>query len=183
MSDINKVVTTWTGFPGSPGYTTMYFDGAGTPPLAALSTFWNAIKTLFPTTAVLNIANVGVGLNLGTGKPDSNWSGPAQTAITGTGANAYAAPAGAEIEWRTGQFVNGRELRAKTFLVPIIIAAYQTDGSVADANVTQIQTAATTLLAATPKLGAWSKTHHSFATATSARCLDKVVVMRSRRPR
>jgi hypothetical protein len=182
VGDFNKVVTTWSGFPGAPGFTTMYFDGASTPPLAALQTFWSTIKNIFPTTVSLQVANSGVSINLGTGKPDGTWSGTAQTPVVGTGANAYAAPAGAEVEWKTGQFSNGREIRGKTFLVPIIIATYQTDGTIADTNRDAITTAATTLMAATPKIGVWSRGKHQWQTATSARCLDKVVVLRSRRP-
>lgn len=182
MSDLNKVVTTWSGFPGGPAFTTMYFDGASAPPLAALNTFWSTIKNLFPVTCTLQVAGSGVGINLGTGKPDGFWTGTAPAAVVGTGANAYAAPAGAMVEWKTGQFKNGREIRGKTFIVPIIIAAYQTDGSIADSNRDAITAAATALLAASPKIGVWSKGAHQFATATSAKCLDKVVILRSRRP-
>lgn len=183
MSDVNKVVTTWSGFPGSPGYTTMYFDGGATPPLAALKTFWATFVNVVPPAVTLNIASSGVGLNLGTGKPDGFWSGTAQTATTGTATGTWAAPCGLEIEWRTGQFSNGREFRAKSFIVPIVSPAYDTDGTIQGGIVNQVNAAAAALIAATPKLGCWSKTKHTFASATSARCLDKAVVLRSRRPR
>jgi hypothetical protein len=182
MGDFNKVVTQWNGFPGAPGFTTMYFDGASTPPLAALQTFWTACKNLLPVTVTLQVANSGVSIDLATGKPDGTWTSGVQAPIVGTGANAYAAPAGAEVEWKTGQFSNGREIRGKTFIVPIIIAAYQTDGTIADTNRDAVTTAATALLAATPKIGVWSRKAHQWQTATSAKCLDKVVVLRSRRP-
>lgn len=182
MPDFTKVVTTWSGFPGAPGFSTMYFSGNTAPPLAALSTFWNACKNLLPTTVTLNIANTGVTMSVVTGKPDGTWTGAAQTPIVGTGANAYAAPAGMEIEWKTGTFSNGREVRGKTFLVPVIIACYQTDGTILDTNRDATTAAATALIAATPKIGVWSKTSNTFVTATTARCLDKAVVLRSRRP-
>lgn len=183
MTDFNKVTSIWGNFLGAPGYSTMYFASSATPPLAAVKAFWEACKNILPLGITVTVQNTGVGIDLATGKPDSAWSGPVQTPTTGTGTAPYAAPVGGMVEWKTGQFINGHELKGRTYIVPLTAPVYDTAGSIVDANVAAVTAAATTLLAASPSMVVWSRRSFARANATTAVMRDRAVVMRTRRVR
>lgn len=183
MSDINKVTITWTGWPGGPGYSTMYFVAEATPPLAAIQAFWSSLRPYIPTGITLQVQNTGVGLSVATGKPDGSWAGAVQPALTASAPAQYAGPVGGCFEWKTGAFLNGHQLKGRTFIVPFSSSNYDGNGTITDSMVTIMNTAATNLLAVTPNLAVYSPTNSTYRVASSGRLLDKACVMRSRRSR
>jgi hypothetical protein len=48
--------------------------------------------------------------------------------------------------WRTSGLRHGRRVQGSTFIVPLALGSYQSDGTLVDANVTTIRNAAQTLL-------------------------------------
>jgi hypothetical protein len=78
-------------------------------------------------------------------------------------------------------FVNGRQIRGKTFVVPIISSAYFSDGTLDGATVTGLLGPANTFLATTPHLAIYSRRASASATVTSAAVPDMAAVLRSRR--
>jgi hypothetical protein len=62
--------------------------------------------------------------------------------ISGAGTGTYAAPTGACVSWLTSGFVNGRRLRGRTFIVPVVSSKFQSDGTLDATFLSQIRTAA-----------------------------------------
>jgi len=179
--------TTWNGFVGGPGVTTLYWDiAAATPNLAAWNTFLTAIQARFPSVLTWQSQNSGDVLDDVTGNIIGSWTGAAQASVAGTAAGAYSAPAGSCVNWRTAGIVSGHRVRGRTFLVPMSGAAYDTDGTIAAAALTTLRTAlATFQAAASPNLLVWHRpvahTGGDSFPVTGADIPDKSAVLRSRR--
>jgi len=179
--------TTWNGFVGGPGVTTLYWDiAAATPNLAAWNTFLSAIAARLPAVVVLQSQSSGDVLDDVTGNIIGSWTGAAQAAVPGTAVGAYTAPSGACINWRTAGIVGGHRVRGRSFLVPLSGASYDTDGSLLAAALTTLRGAlATFQAAASPNLLVWHRPvggggGDSFA-VNAADIPDKAAILRSRR--
>lgn len=183
-----------TGFPGAPGYTTLYFSAAtGTDrdnACEAAHTFWNNCKGLFPDEWSVQLAPEHRVLDCETGELLSYHSTPgtADDPVVGTdGANRFAAgPAGVCVSWSTDTVNWSRKVRGRTFLVPIGGSAIEANGSLEpggrssleDHGQTLIDDGASTFIVwSRPRSGAGGVD----AEATIARINDKVAVLRSRR--
>jgi hypothetical protein len=115
-----RVTTEWTSIQGGPYYSTFYFDGdtegEGDAAVAAVADWWG------DWVSTIN-ANVDA-----TVRGETEIIDPATGQITGTTSAAdVAVPMSgsgdmlplttqALIRWRTGVFVNGREIRGRTFI-------------------------------------------------------------------
>lgn len=186
MAAIDKATVLWTGFIGSPGYTTTYWDDSVGPDLAALQAFFTGIADRLPSVVTVQVQNTGVRLESTTGAVLGAWAGAAQTPITGSSTGTYAAPSGAHINWVTSLPVNGRILRGRSFLVPLGGAQYDNDGSIGATALTDLRTNLATFVAAvTPDLLVWHRpllgAGGVVAPMVAANIPDKVAVLRSRR--
>lgn len=182
MPEITKVVVDWTGWVGGPGASTFYFEGPAAPPTAALNAFFVSCRGLIPSSIYMRPRNSGVIISDTDGKPTGSWTTAIQPGAQGLATGAYAAPAGACVEWKTGVWANGHQIKGRTFLVPCATSQYDNDGTLVPAAKTAVDAACVTLLAATPKLVVFSKAHFQSPFAISGAVLDKVAIMRSRRP-
>lgn len=186
MAALQRHRTTWTGFVGGPGVTTLYWsDGTG-PNLTAWNAFLTAIVGRFPTVVTWQSQNSGDRLDEATGAIVGSWSGTAQSAVVGTGAGSYSAPVGSVVNWRTAGIVGGKRVRGRSFLVPMAGAAYDSDGTIAAAALTTLRTAlATFVTAAAADLRVWHRpvdgAGGSQHVVTAADIPDKAAVLRSRR--
>lgn len=148
MSILERVKITWTGMPGGPGVTQLYFRDA---PIAraALGTWIEAWKYLIPSNTTLTIQAEGDRVDVPTGAIVGLWSGGAPIVKVGTGAaGSYFAGGGACINWVTGTVVAGRRIKGRTFIVPMTALAYD-NGTLVDTTVSALQNASTALLADT----------------------------------
>lgn len=185
MATLNKVVCSWTGAQGLPGQTVMYTGGVG-PALADLRAFFNAFTSLFPTSLTISFPVAGDTINDATGAINGGWTSAAVAAVGGTSAAAYAAGGGLFINWQTLGIVNGRRVKGRTFIAPLTIGAYDTNGTLFGTVVTTAQTAATTL-AATASLSIWHRpttpggSDGSSHVVTGAVVKDQVTSLKSRR--
>jgi len=93
--------------------------------------------------------NTGELLAVTTGAPGAQ--------ISGTGIGSFPAPAGACQTWRTGGVHFGHKVTGRTFLVPLSQAAFDTDGTLLNAVITEAATAAAALIAAPVGFGVWSR--------------------------
>lgn len=196
----SRVRVTWSGPKGTPGVTTFFGDGGTVPNIAALQTFFTAIRTFIPTGYTLQVENQGDFVDDGTGELTGTWSAAAQSAIATSGTGGYAAPVGMQVTWLTEGIHNGRRLRGRTFLVPF--TALGTDGQYLAGAVTALSDAANALRnAAGPKFGVWGRptfpptdpaapagtprpapvTQGLWSPWTAHRVTNKPVVLRSRR--
>ena len=177
-----RVRIAWAGWPGAPGVTTLFTNVLGGPNLAAIRTFIDGLKVYIPAGITLQIENSGQIIDTTTGKATSAWSGATQTVVTGTGTGGWAAPAGLLIHWKTGVFVNGREMRGRSFFVPVVSSTFTTDGTVNNTDVVNWRNAATAFITA---MGGTLETSHrktgAIAPVLTASVPDKAVVLTSRR--
>lgn len=182
MVDLKRVRVAWTGWVGGPGVSTFLFETEQAPPLADLRTMFAAWAPIIPSGITLTIEPTGQVISSTTGKGVSAWAATAPTPIGCTGTGGYAAPAGAYVSWRTGAFINGREVRGKTFIVPLVAGAYDAAGTILDQNRTVVENAAKTFIAAGGStMRVFSRRDFGVANVTDAKVPDKVVIMTSRR--
>lgn len=187
MASIGRVRTVMTNFPGAPGYTNLYFSLTdGLPDIAKVRTFFETIKNLIPTGAVIQVPNQGDVIDDGSGEIQGNWTSSAQTAVTCTGTGSFTGVAGAVVNWHTDGIVAGRRVRGRTFIVPLTGGQFDSEGSLATATITAIQTAAAALPGGSiGKLVVWSRPTPdrtgSSHQVTAASVPDLSAVLRSRR--
>ncbi len=183
---MNRVKVGWSGLSGLPGLSTFYV-GTGITDMTPIRNFFDAWKTFVPTALQWQIANSGDQIQEATGVIVGSWSGPAQATVIGAGgAGGYAAPVGAEVRWDTSAIIDGRRIRGRTFMVPILGALYDSSGTIATATLTSMQTAASALVTALAgEMKVWhrknAKGPGANATVTSALVPDKAYVLRRRR--
>lgn len=199
MTPVYRVKVAWTNFPGAPGLSVHYLK-ATTIGLAPLTTFYTAIKQLMPLNLTFQIPNSGDILTVEDGKIGGTWSASGGgTAASSAGSGAYSGSSGSMVRWQTAGIVAGQRVQGRTYLVPGAPGIYFTDGSLAGATQTTVETAAAALITAyggdlvvyarpfkgraatpggAPAIPARDGSIHQI---TSAICPDLAVVMRSRR--
>lgn len=175
----------WSGVTGLPGVSVLYTedDAAGVPGIKA---FFNAIKALFPAGVSWQVPTAGDTIDDSTGTINGAWSDSGGGVVSSSGSGIWAAGTGAYVRWSTTVIRGGRRVKGRTFLCPIFGSAFQSDGTIVDAYVTTIQTAADTLVAA-DSLVVWARPG-SGGVATGLACKvsaavapDRVTSLRSRR--
>jgi len=194
MALLWRVTARWTGGNIGTGFTNMFFtEGIGTAQQAADA----ARAFLFSATGAAN-ANLPTGITISfsagvdvlepaTGILIQTVPVTAPSSVTGSGSGAYAAPTGACVSWVTSGIVNGHRVKGRTFLVPMAQSAFQSDGTLATAAISAIDSAAQTLIAAAPEFVIYHRpsslaagdgsTHPVLAERTN----DVAAVLRSRR--
>ena len=184
MTELYRVRTDWTGLAGLPGVTTMYFLDVVTA-VASVDTFFAGLVSLFPEGLHLQVENSGDIIEDSTGDLTGAWSADTVSAHTGGSSEAYAAPAGAVVDWMTDTIAHSRRLRGRSFLVPITAGRFQDDGTLSTITKTLIQDSANTLIAAqSTSFVVWHRgtgTDGTNGLVTSARVPDMAAVLRSRR--
>lgn len=114
---------------------------------AALGTFYNAVKSLFPTAVTWQIPSAGDTINSDTGRLAGSWSGGTAATVAGTSATAYAGGTGILVRWLTNTVLAGRKFIGHTYMLPTTTATYDTTGKIASAAATTMQTAVDALVA------------------------------------
>lgn len=185
MANIDKLVVTWSGFQGGPGYSIFYATPLNDVQ-ADIVTFFNGIKGLLPNDVTISVPGNGDTLNDATGALAGSWSGGTPATIIGENPGSYAGPAGMCVTWNTNAIVGRRRLRGRTFIVPAAGGCFDVDGTLTPANRSTLETAATGLVGGAggnllvwhrPVLGSGGVAHP----VVSAVVADKVAVLRSRR--
>jgi len=189
VADMMRFNVAWQNWPGAPGVSTFYAEqGADVSTITdALRAFYLALITYVPTGLTIQVPSSGDIISDASGAITGAWSdGTPVTVVTATGAGTYAGNAGAVVHWLTSGVVNGRRVRGRTFIVPLVSSSYDANGSLSAATITALTNAATTLVAAigtnmlvwhrpkTPAIG-------SSFDVTSYRVPDLAVSLRSRR--
>lgn len=192
MALVHEIKAKSTGFPGAPGWTTLYFsnDGAAdtTAQFHAVFLFLTAIRAEFPTTWTVQIEAAGRLLDEVTGELIGFTTVPAGDAasMVGTqGASYGSGVSGAVIGWSTNTVNRGRKIRGRTFLVPIAAPAWQADGTLLQAAIDIFKAAADALLFSTAKLVVWSRpvanAGGKMGPVTASRINDRAAFLSSRR--
>jgi hypothetical protein len=183
----------WDGFTGAPGYTSLYFDPASAPPLAAIKSFFGALTGLVPTGLRWSYPQAGDTIDEITGHITGAWTAGPQTASVGVAAGSYVGSSGAVVLWRTSDPIAGRRPVGKTYLVPLATSQFGTDGQVSSSAVSTILSAALSFVtAASAAFKVWHRpiidpvTHAVTRPGSAVTCIGATVpqfaaVMRSRR--
>jgi hypothetical protein len=191
---IHRVNSAWQNFPGAPGVTTMYFAGAPTQAeIDGIRAFYLALVAILPTGLTIQVPSTGDSIDETDGSITGTWSVATTPAVvTGTAAGTYAGMAGAVIHWLTAGVVNSRRVRGRSFLVPLIAAAFDASGSLSATTITTITNAGNALLTATDTLAVWARPFDGTVSdpdprlgsshfVTSIRVPDLAIALRSRR--
>lgn len=162
----------------------MFFDAAGGSAAQcnnAVGTFWNAVRVYqsstisYSTDAIVYEVDEATGLIIGSS---------AVTPATGTGAVATDALPWATqglVQWRTGQYIGGREIRGRTFL-PGMVEARNGAGIPDSTLYGAVDTAAAALIAdANSDLNVYSIANHNAQTVTVGSMWRTWAQLRSRR--
>jgi len=191
MGELRRWRTTWSGFAGAPGISTFYGDNAESGPdqKAAIAAFWAAIEPYVPHSVTLTLLGNGDVVDDISGDVTGVFSEGSDSAVVGGNSGYVMAPAGALVQWLTGVYLRGRQLRGKTFLVPLGATEFTDTGALSASVAAAIQSAGTTMLAAGDgdMFRVWHRPTTSPATAgeshSATTCLvtTKCVVLRSRR--
>jgi hypothetical protein len=203
MANIWQVTWRWTGFTGAPGYTNFYYAataGDATEALAAATKsrlFFSGVASVLPTFVNVALVTDVRLIDDGTGNLVSIFTVTGISSVTGSaGSSAYPGPAGGCVDWITG-VVHGKHLMTgRTFLVPLLGSAFDTNGSLASGIITTIATGSEAMRTASgPAFGVWGRPRAAktvggvvipalsglWSAAVSSRVPDKAVVLRSRR--
>lgn len=164
-----------------PGVTTFHFSSTVGIPGAAVKAFFTALQAAIPSSVTLKFPSTGMNIDEATGQPVGTWSATAPTDLVGTGSGNYSRAVGALANWKTGTFTGGRELRGKTFMVPLTAAAFDANGDVSASTASNLASAGATLIAAGSPPLIYSRKAGLSAAATSCTVPRKTVVLRSRR--
>lgn len=164
MANIYRVVATWQGWSGAPGYTSMYYDDStGTAQQAAdvtrafLFACAGTAQNILPAGVSIQFQSSVDTLEPGTGSLVNSTAVTKPADVLGTGSGNFSSASGACISWLTSAIVGGHRVRGRTFLVPLASGGYDNQGTLATAYLASLQTAITTLLAATPDLVVWRR--------------------------
>lgn len=199
MSQMAKVTINWSGLPGGPGYTNLYFqDITGSSAIdqtvvdSAISktdAWLSAFRGSIPNSITTGVSATVEAVEETTGALQGFWTGTPAAAAVGTGGTTYSAPTGAVVSWYTSTVRNGRRIRGRTFIVPLATGSYDADGNILNSKLTTWNTATTTLIAtgASAELGVWSRpsspgsSDGDWALVTSYRIPDMAAILTSRR--
>lgn len=178
---LNQYRVVWQQGIGAPGVSTFY--SAGTPDflLGHLKTFFEAIKGWLPGAVTIKYPGVGHEIESTTGQAVGGWSSAAPADTVGAGAGNMASAVGGVINWHTSVFVNGRELRGKTFLVPLVGGAFGPDGQLTTGAQTQLLSAALAVPGGPDGMQIFSRRSLTASSVTVATVPRLGAVLRTRR--
>lgn len=171
----------WSVPKGGVGVSTFYYNNSDGPHPELLKAFFEAIKTIIPSQVTITYPGNGNVMDVATGNTIGTWSATAPSASTMTGIAGYAGGAGAVVNWHTGIYTAGRELKGKTFLVPVVGGQYDADGTFIPAALTTMRTAADLLHGGTNPIWVYSKTNHTAAACNGSVIPDEVMTLKSRK--
>lgn len=155
MTTIKKIPVRWDGLSDLPGYS-LFYCSASTDVTTDLATYFNAIKSLFPSGLTWYIPGAGDTVDDATGAINGTWTGTSASVAATVAGQPYASGVGAFTSWNTSLVVGRRRLRGKTFLAPLYGGAYNSSGQVNISVQGALNSAAATLVAAA-KLVIWHR--------------------------
>ena len=192
MATLQEIKIELTGLTGLPGLSRLYVDIAGSADVGvnadAVRQWYADNAGYFPANLDVQVAGAGDLLTDTTGAIAGSWStSPAPTSVAGSGANAAAGGCGACQRWNTSSVSPGnRHIVGRTYLVPLAVGAYDQDGTLTAATISDLVAHAATMLASLsnslvvwtrPVSGAGGQSHP----VTGSGVTDQAARLRTRR--
>lgn len=208
MVTMVKIKVNWAGFQGAPGLSAFYFrDFEGNDDQLAYAqnasdkvNYWcENVATVIPSGVTLKVATDVELIESESGELVDVGTITSATTHSNNGhvGQAYAAAAGAVINWRTASVHRGRRVRGRTFLVPLAGTEFESNGTLGGNAITKLTAAANALLlvGTAPRFGVWARpqivenadgsrtkiNNGQWYPATSFNVPDMSAVLRSRR--
>jgi len=184
MAELGRIQTVFTGVAGTPWYNSLYFaGGVSLSPLSgpAVATFWDACASSMVNDVSWTVDPIVDIIDSDTGQvvDQGNWAGDSGIGVSTAEPLPWANQA--VINWRTGFYFAGRELRGKTF-VPALEQNANNSGVLLGTTVTDLLNAANGLISdPSGTLQVFGRTHFTTAPVLSAGVPTKIGVLRSRR--
>jgi len=187
MAILLRVRTVFTGVPGTPWYSNLYFDdvaGSPDPHIDLVRDFWTAFQAVMKSNTTATIEGDCAQIEDSTGAVVGIRSGTALT-VVGASASAPLPPANqCVLHEFTSLFVGGRQLRGKTFVPGIIATQSDALGAPLAGLKTIALGAGNALITASNPIGnwkVWSKKNGVSSDVTAVSTPSKFGVLRSRR--
>lgn len=178
-----RIQTVFTGIVGSPYLSTMFFESTGLAEMvdaqSAVRGFWEDLAGLMQSATTIQVQSDVDVIDPVTGHITATGSAPVAVLQAGGNAPLPQATQGL-VRWRSGVFVNGKEIRGRTFL-PSMANDAQLGGKPSSALKVTADAAAAALLAAPVNLVVWSRKNGMSAPVTSGSTWSEFAVLRSRR--
>jgi hypothetical protein len=181
VTELNQVRVQWTSSVGIDGVSTFYCTGPVGQFVNDVKAFFDSIKDLLPSDITLVYPGSGNIINDATGEPVATWVDAPPDPTLCTGGGNYAKPVGSVVNWQTGLYAGGRQIRGKTFLVPLTAGSFDTDGTVPGVVAGNIRSAANLLAQSASVMVIYSPSNHTNAAVTVATVPSIACVLRSRR--
>jgi hypothetical protein len=152
--------------------------------------FFTVLTTRLPTGITISFPTEMDQFDETSGELENTHSVTGLTNVAGGGGTSpYSSATGACVTWGTDSIVNGRRLRGRTFLVPLLPAtAFQDDGTLVETTRVAIQSAGTALKDAADgyPFAIWARpdpgvTNGVAGAVTTSSVNDKTAILRSRR--
>jgi hypothetical protein len=147
MTDLTRVRSVFSGFPGGDGVATMYFLDNATC-VASVRSFWDSVKGFIPRDVTIHVDNAGDTIDEVTGDLTGTWLSPVEDDVHCTSNDAYAAPVGGLVTWKTNGLVAGHRVKGRTFLVPISSSCFDLQGNFGGIAQAAIKASADSLIGA-----------------------------------
>jgi hypothetical protein len=187
MALIGRIRTVFSGVAGTPWYSNMYYSEAAGDFQGcadAVAAFWGAVDARIDNSVSWVIESDVTVLEWTTGVIDS-----VETITPGFGSGGGTSdplPYATQglVHWLTGDFVNGRQLRGRTFIPGLCEDDNTSAGVMVSTTATIIQNAANALITASGTNGPlmiYSPTNHVAEAVQAATVPVKWAVLRSRR--
>lgn len=161
-----------------------------TSAVAAMRAFFQSHSAFIAGLVTISWDGIGIEKDVATGQliGVTAYTPPASVACSGSGTCAL--PAGASVRWNTSTVVNGRMIRGRTFIVPLVSTSYESNGSLVSTYLTASIAAAAAVRTASLASGTWTRAiwHRPVGGAggatgevMSSSVKDIVAVLKSRR--
>lgn len=149
MAAMLRTLSTWTGFSGAPGYTSLYFEHTDPPSAAANAAtdatrgLWVGLSSMLPNDVTVTVSSTVEEVDDAEGELIGEIiSTTTLTPTTGADSGTWTAAAGVCLNWTTSSIHHGRRVKGRTFVVPLGGVAYDNNGTIGGTPYTSIRAAA-----------------------------------------
>lgn len=188
MANIMRIRVAVTGSAVvGPSVSTFFWDAAFTGGPAAIRAFYDAVKSVLPTSTTWTVASSGDILDSASGALIGTWAEAAGAAVTGTDGTGWIDGVGIRVKWLTSGVRNNRRVVGATFLVPSGKGGFSGNGQPDGTTQATVQSAAAALVTASAgHMRIWGRPHEGASdgvssVVTAASASGEVSWLRSRR--
>jgi hypothetical protein len=180
MAEIDIIRAVWSTPKGGAGVSTFYANSAVGAPVAKVRSFFEALKAALPTNVSVSYPSTGASIDDVSGATVGTWTETGNTTTTGTGAGAFTGQSGCCIVWHTGFYAGRREIKGKTFIVPVTGGMWDADGTFLPGALTIFNTAAALLTTGLTPMSVYSPTNHTSKPMVNSTITDRAMTLKSR---